>query len=288
MSVKIKAPAKINLTLDVIDRRADGYHIIESVMQTVDVYDEISLTVCDEEGIFLTCSDETLPTDAKNTAYRAAQVFYRHIEKAPHVCIDIEKKIPMEAGMGGESADAAGVLRGLNLLENAGFSTDELCRIGSEIGADVPFCVLQGTALAEGIGSILTPIAALADMPIVIAKGEKGVSTVQAYAAIDGAENRGTYPAAPMIEALCSEDMEAVAAHVGNVFDEVLQLPDVVQIKALMRENGARGCSMTGSGSAVFGLFDDKHTAADCVSVLKDYDFTAFICYPCHAEDESE
>lgn len=288
MSVKIHAPAKINLTLDVIDRRTDGYHIIESVMQTVDVCDEITLTACDDEGIFLTCSDEALPTDAKNTAYRAAEVFYRHVNQVPHVRIHVEKKIPTQAGMGGESADAAGVLRGLNILENAGFSTEELCRMGGEIGADVPFCVLQGTALSEGIGSILTPVAVLPDCPIVIAKGEKGVSTVEAYTAIDRAETRGHYPAAPLIEALCAEDLEVIAANIGNVFDEVLQLPDVVRIKEIMRENGTMGCSMTGSGSAVFGLFEDKRTASVCVEALEDIGFTAFVCHPYRAEDEAE
>lgn len=287
MSLTIEAPAKINLTLDVVDRRADGYHIIESVMQTVDVCDTIELTVCEQEGITLTCSDKTLPTDESNTAYHAAQVFYEHLGKTPHLEIYIEKRILSMAGMGGESADAAGVLRGLNELENAGFSVQELCAIGSEIGADVPFCVLQGTALAEGIGSILTPLAPLSDdVFIVIGKGEKGVSTKQAYAAIDAAQNRGRYDSAPMIDALCNGDLEEIARCVGNVFDEVLALSDVARIKEWMREHGALGSSMTGSGSAVFGLFDDKHTASACVAALKDADFTALLCRPYNQTEE--
>ncbi len=287
MSFTIEAPAKINLTLDVIDRRADGYHIIESVMQTVDVCDTIELTLCEDEGITLTCSDETLPTDHTNTAYHAAQVFYAHIDKTPHLKIHIEKRIPSMAGMGGESADAAGVLRGLNELERAGLSVQDLCALGSEIGADVPFCVLQGTALAEGIGSILTPLAPLEnDVFIVIGKGAAGVSTKQAYAAIDAALDRGRYPASPMIEALCGDDLGEVARCVGNVFDEVLALPDVVRIKSIMREQGALGCSMTGSGSAAFGLFDDKHEAGLCVAALKGEGMSAFVCQPYNTTSE--
>jgi len=287
VSFTIEAPAKINLTLDVVDRRADGYHLIESVMQTVDVCDIIELELCEKEGIVLTCSDETLPTDETNTAYRAAQVFYEHIGQTPHLNIHVEKHIPSMAGMGGESADAAGVLHGLNALEHAGLSLQELCALGSQIGADVPFCVMQGTALAEGVGSILTPLVGLPDDTfIVIGKGEKGVSTKQAYAAIDAAQNRGRYDSAPMIDALCNGSLQEVANGVGNVFDEVLMLPDVGRIKALMRENGALGCSMTGSGSAVFGLFDDKHAASECVTVLKDADFEAFVCQPQYPTEE--
>ena len=287
MAFSIEAPAKINLTLDVTDRRADGYHIIESVMQTVDVCDTIEFTVSEQEGITLTCSDETLPTDESNTAYHAAQVFYEHIGKTPRLEMHIEKRIPSMAGMGGESADAAGVLRGLNELENAGLSVQELCALGSEIGADVPFCVLQGTALAEGVGSILTPLAPLdEDVFIVIGKGDTGVSTKQAYAAIDAAQNRGRYDPAPMIDALCNGDLNEIARCVGNVFDEVLALPDVTTIKGLMKEHGALGCSMTGSGSAVFGLFDDKHTAGVCAAALKEAEFTALICQPYYPTEE--
>lgn len=284
MSVKLEAPAKINLTLDVIDRRADGYHILESVMQTVDISDIISLDIADEAGIVLTCSDPVLPTDNKNTAYRAAEVFYQQIGRPPRVCIHIEKHIPMEAGMGGESADAAGVLLGLNRLEKAGFSVEELCEMGSRIGADVPFCVWQGTALSEGIGSILTSVPAMPDAYIVLGKGNKGVSTAEAYAAIDAAETRGRYPTTTAVEALCEGDLEKLASSLGNVFDEVLALPDVQRIKELMRENGALGCSMTGSGSAVFGLYDDRHAASACQKVLDENDFATWLCRPYQPE----
>ena len=286
MSVTVQAPAKINLTLDVIDRRADGYHILESVMQTVDICDEISLEISDEEGIFLTCSNPDLPTDARNTAYRAAEVFYQQIGRRPRVRIAIEKHIPMEAGMGGESADAAGVLHGLNRLERAGFSVETLCELGSCVGADVPFCVWQGTALSEGVGSILTSVSDMPDAYIVLGKGEKGVSTAEAYAAIDAAGSRGRYAASPAIEALCEGDLVKLAASLGNVFDEVLALPDVQGIKALMRDNGALGYSMTGSGSAVFGLFDDRHAALSCQKRLDENGFATWICHPYRPKSE--
>lgn len=278
-SCAVDAPAKINLTLDITGRRADGYHLLRTVMQTVDLCDTVTLIV-GGEGIRLTVSDDAVPADERNTAWKAAALFYEAAEIQPAVDILIEKRIPQQAGMAGGSADAAAVLRGLNYLYGEPLTESVLVMLAEKVGADVPFCVLGGTTLATGIGEELTPLPAMPPVWITVVKPEIGVSTGEAYAAVDSAalplhaqrEER-------LLAAVAAGDAAAVGANLFNVFDEALSLPAVALIKAAMAAYRPLGCQMTGSGSAVFALFDSEEqaqAAADGLTAMGE----TFVCRP--------
>ncbi|MBQ9414472.1 MAG: 4-(cytidine 5'-diphospho)-2-C-methyl-D-erythritol kinase [Clostridia bacterium] len=258
MSVRVTAPAKINLTLYVEGKRADGYHELTSVFQTVTLADTVILEQADH--IKLSCSDPALPTDERNTAHRAAAAFFAATGIQGGATIHIEKRIPQQAGLGGGSADAAGVLVGLNALYDAGLSTADLCRIGASVGADVPFCVAGGTAMVTGIGEILRPLPPMPDCAIAIVKPPIGVSTKEAYQAVDA------LPKSPadrdaMCRALQNGDLIAIARLLDNDFERALCLPEVERAKDQLRSFSPLGVSMSGSGSAVFALFDREETA---------------------------
>lgn len=276
-----RAPAKLNLTLDVTGRRADGYHEIRTVMQTVDLCDEVTVRLTRDHGIRLELSDPSLPTDHRNTCHQAAARFFEATGLVcPGVSIRVTKRIPQQAGLAGGSADAAAVLRGLNRLLRAGLSARELCEIGALVGADVPFCVQGGTALATGIGEQLTPLPPLGAVWIVLAKPPVGVSTKAAYEAIDAAAVPLTRPAETrMIEALSAGDAALVGSRLCNVFEQALALPEVAAIRRHMATCSPLGSAMTGSGSAVFALFADESAARDCARALSPHART-FVCRP--------
>lgn len=286
-SIAVNAPAKINLSLDILGRRYDGYHFMKTLMQTVDLYDTVSLQRREEAGIALSCTEQALPCDETNLAYKAAVRFFAYAEQAgvegigeDGLAIEIEKRIPWQAGLAGGSADAAAVLVGLNELYECGFTEEQLCAIGTQIGADVPFCIVGGTLLAEGIGEILTPLPALANCTIVLAKPEHGINTAEAFASYDSAPARER----PDTDSLISTIVTGNIAEMAGLMRNVLEPPDDTDtqaIKAVMREFDALGAMMTGSGSAVFGIFDSKRKAAKCLDALERlYPFTA-ICRPC-------
>lgn len=279
-TITLHAPAKINLTLDVTGKRPDGYHTLVSVMQAVDVCDRITLSRRNEPGIALTLSDPRLPTDGRNTAYRAAEVFFRETGTAWGVEIHIAKYIPQQAGMAGGSADAAGVLWGLNRLAGNPCSVDKLCRMGAAVGADVPFCVKGGCALAEGIGERLTPLPSLPDCTIVVIKPPVGVSTGEAYRLVDETALETRQDQAEMLRALQNQDLSGVGQALGNVFERAIRLPEVTAIRTAMAAFRPQGSMMTGSGSAVFGLFDDDTTAIACAAALADQG-EVYLCRPC-------
>ncbi len=266
--IVVYAPAKINLTLDVTGRRADGYHTIRSVMQTVDLCDRITLQATATPGIFLTLSDDTLPCDEKNTAYKAAALFLEGTKATGGVVIHVDKLIPQQAGMAGGSADAAGVLVGLNHLLNAGWSTAQLCELGLKIGADVPFCIAGGCALCEGIGEVLTPAPAMPDLPLVVVKPPVGVSTAEAYRRVDEGDLEPRPDTEAMLAALQAQDGAAIGMTLGNVFETALQLPEVAAIRAAMAAYHPLGCRMTGSGSAVVALFAEDADAIACAAAM--------------------
>ena len=275
----IDAPAKINLTLDITGRRADGYHLLRSVMQTVDLCDTVTL-IPGGEGIRLTVSDETLPADERNTAWKAAALFYEAAELTPAVDILIEKRIPQQAGMAGGSADAAAVLRGLNKLYDRPLTDSVLLILGEKIGADVPFCLLGGTMLAEGIGEELTALPTLPPVWITVVKPDVGVSTAAAYAAVDSADiPLHTERETALLAALRGGDVAGVAANVFNVFEDALALPEVAEVKAALAAFAPLGCQMTGSGSAVFAMFDSEDRATEAATALEALGAT-FVCRP--------
>ena len=281
MKVRAFAPAKINLTLDIVGRREDGYHLLESVMQTVDLCDTVTATYADDENIHLTC-DGGIPCDATNTAYRAATLFRQAVGLSYGFVITVEKQIPSQAGLAGGSSDAAAVLVALNVLTKAELSTDALCAIGAQIGADVPFCVQGGTVLCTGIGTDLTPLSPMTTCTVVIVKPRGGVSTPEAYRLLDTADYLEHPDTDAMCDAIKQGNLIGVAQHVGNSFERPLNLPHTATIRRQMDRYGAIASALSGSGSAVFGLFENEETAQDAVSALSvDYPQT-FLCRPCN------
>ncbi len=279
MQVTVIAPAKINLTLDVVGRRADGYHLLESVMQSVDYCDTLTASRADTVTL-RTIGGEVCPIE-KNTAYRAANAFFAHTGIAGGVAMTLHKHIPQQAGMGGGSADAAAALHALNRLYDTRLSVDELCRIGVTIGADVPFCVMGGAAYATGIGEELTALPRMPHCAIVIAKPDDGVSTAEAYAAIDSRpiERYAGHPA--MLAAMRAGDLEGICRGVYNVFESATAIEGVRALRERMAAFAPLAVRMTGSGSAVFAVFDDDAAAQQCADSLHgDYAF-ARVCRPC-------
>lgn len=281
MTVTVTAPAKVNLTLEVGARREDGYHEMKSVMQAVDLCDTVTLTANDSGRITLAITGAALPADLHNTAFKAARVFSEHIGRAAFgVHIDLQKRIPMQAGMAGGSADAAAVLWGMNVLTGAALPQETLCALGAKVGADVPFCVMGGAALASGIGTTLRAVTPLRDGWLVAVKPAVNVSTAEAYRATDSA---GALPLPDhdgMCRAMAAGDLTRVGALLCNAFEEALQLPEVAALRARMREYAPLGCLMTGSGSVVYALFEASEDAHRCAAGLREEYKDVFVCRP--------
>ena len=278
--ITLRGYAKINLTLDVTGRRNDGYHLLEMVMQSISLADTIQIQTTTEPGIRVTCNHSVIPCDPSNTAFRAAQLFSRRHGLTHGLSIHIDKQIPIQAGMAGGSADAAAVLVGLNRLLATGDSLDELCKLGLMVGADVPFCIRGGTMLAQGIGEILHPLPSMPDCFLVVCKPSVNVSTGEAYARIDHVPLPIHPNTKAMIQALKQKDLPAVSGYLCNVFEAVLELPEIDAIQRMMRQYGALGSRMTGSGSAVFGIFREENDAQNCVAFLKSQYSQTFLCHP--------
>ncbi|MGG5254537.1 4-(cytidine 5'-diphospho)-2-C-methyl-D-erythritol kinase [Neobacillus sp. SM06] len=255
MKLLVKAPAKINLSLDVLHKRPDGYHEVEMIMTTIDLADRIELTLLNEDKINILTHNRFVPDDQRNLAFQAAKLLKERFAIKEGVTIAIEKNIPVAAGLAGGSSDAAATLRGLNKLWNLGLSLDQLAELGAEIGSDVSFCVYGGTALAKGRGELITEIPAPPTCWVILAKPFIGVSTAEVYRRLD-LKNVHHPNIGKMIEALQTKDYDKVCGQVGNVLEEVtLHLyPEVAQIKEQMKRFGADAVLMSGSGPTVFGL----------------------------------
>ncbi len=255
LKVMVKAPAKINLSLDVLHKREDGYHEVEMIMTTIDLADRLELTLLDKNEIKIISHNRFVPDDQRNLAYQAAHLLLERFQVQKGVAITIEKTIPVAAGLAGGSSDAAATLRGLNKLWNLGLSMDELAEIGAEIGSDVSFCVYGGTALAKGRGEVIKELPAPPTCWVILAKPFIGVSTADVYKRLD--VSRVKHPNTNgMIEAIHNGSYEGVCSNLGNVLEDVtLQMhPEVAQIKDQMKRFGADAVLMSGSGPTVFGL----------------------------------
>lgn len=271
MKIEEKAKAKINLFLDVIGRRQDGYHLLKMVMQDIAVYDAVEISDV-EDGIILTGSTDAIPWDHSNLAYRAAEMFRRHFNINKGVRIHIDKCIPIAAGLAGGSADAAAVLRGLNKLWQVGATLQELKDIALGLGADVPYCVEGGTALAEGIGEHIVPLpAAIQGGWLVLAVPPIPVSTASVYRQWDELPVKPHAPIEPLIEAIDKSDLVAMGKHLFNALEAVtaVQLPIIGDIKGIMERCGSLGSCMSGSGPSVFGIFEYKDEAEAAADRLK-------------------
>ncbi|HIW74231.1 MAG TPA: 4-(cytidine 5'-diphospho)-2-C-methyl-D-erythritol kinase [Firmicutes bacterium] len=281
MRVVATAPAKINLTLDMVGRREDGYHLVRTVLQGLSLRESVTVWEEKEPGVRLSVVGAAVPADERNTAWKAAAVFRRETGHAlPGLGIRVHKRVPVGAGLAGGSADAAAVLAALDRLAGTHLRTDELCGLGAQVGADVPFCLLGGTAVGTGTGTILSPLPDLPDCWVAVAKPPESISTAEAYRRIDGAPDLPVSRSAAMEAAVCSGDLTAVGRELSNAFDAVTALSGVEEIKRVMRAHRTLGCQMTGSGSAVFGLFDDRADAERCVQALRVRWADAFLCRP--------
>lgn len=276
--IKVLAPAKINLFLDILGKLENGFHSLFMVMQAVDLCDEITVDK-GEGGISLTCSDARLPQDESNIAFKAAKAFFDATGTEPNAVISIKKKIPFEAGLAGGSADAAAVIVGLDALYGTKLSKQKMCEIGLTVGSDVPFCIKGGTCIAQNRGEVLSRVKPLRDCFIVLAKPEKGVSTAAAFAAADKA-----YIYHPdnlkMLEACSNGDFEGICKHAGNVFEQVIEVVERVEIKETMRLHGSLLYQMSGSGPTVFGIFDNEESAEKCADELRKRFEAVFVTKP--------
>lgn len=271
-SVKIKGMAKVNLGLDVLRRRPDGYHDVKMIMQTVNIFDELELAKSEENTIKITCDTAELPCDDSNLIYKAARLLFAHENCKEGVSIHLHKNIPIAAGMAGGSTDAAATLLGLNELFAFGKSKKELAEIGVKIGADVPYCIYGGTCLSEGIGEILTTLPAAPDCFVVVAKPHIGVSTKYVYENLH-ADTLQEHPDIDgMIEAIKENDIKKVADKMENVLETVTvkKYPEIEKLKSILLENGALNALMSGSGPTVFGLFTDKDVAKKALEKVEE------------------
>lgn len=267
--MKINAYGKINLTLDVVGRREDGYHLLDTVMQTISVWDELEIQHNRQPGVHLQCNRESLPTDSKNTAFRAAKFFLedRGLQNEG-VYIFIKKHIPSRSGMGGGSADAAAVLRGLNEMYETKLSAEKLMELGVKVGADVPFCVIGGAARCTGTGAQVEPIAPMPECWLVVCKPPTGMSTPRAYALLDQYPLSSIQATPRMLEAMAVGSLKRIGRSLANRFDETLRMAPVRALKRAMTDAGALGAMMTGSGSSVYGIFETEQRAREAMEQM--------------------
>ena len=262
-NISLKALAKINLGLDVVRRRDDGYHEVRMIMQTINLFDRLEIKKIKESAIKIHTNLFFLPVNENNLVYKAAKLLIDEFGIQEGVSVGLTKKIPVAAGMAGGSTDAAAMLFGMNRLFGLGLSKKQLMERGVKIGADVPYCIMRGTALAEGIGDKLSPLPAMVKCPVLIAKPQISVSTKFVYQNLK-LDDKTVHPDIDrLIEDIRNKDLKAVSDHMGNVLESVTipNYPVISQIKEQMMDSGAVGSMMSGSGPTVFGLFDDSRTA---------------------------
>lgn len=279
----LEAAAKINLMLDILGRTEDGYHTLFMIMQSVGIFDRVTITETGKAGtITLSCSNEKLPSDETNIGWKAAARFFEATGvKNPGIHIDIEKNIPFAAGLAGGSADAAAVFVGLNELTGAGLSVRELCRIAVAVGADVPFCIQGGTMAAMDIGEVLAPLPDIRQDWYVLVKPAQDVSTGEAYAAFDRADYVRHLDTTAMLRAAAVGDTDLVYSLVGNVFEQFIYVADRVEIKAIMRRSGSLTHCMSGSGPTIYGVFETEKEAKTCADALIAAGYTdTRVCQP--------
>ena len=270
--LELKALGKINLGLDVLGRRENGYHDVRMVMQTVSLYDRIIMKKSKTPGIRLETNLYYLPVNENNLAYQAAQMLMDEFHIEEGVSIQLDKHIPVAAGMAGGSSNAAAVLFGMNRMFSLGLSQKELMERGVKLGADVPYCIMRGTVLAEGIGEILTPLSPMPKCYVLIAKPAISVSTKMVYEKLDSHEIEDHPDIDGILAGLKAGDLKKVAGSMGNVLERVTvdAYPVIDQIKKMMIKEGALNAMMSGSGPTVFGIFEEKATARKAADAIRD------------------
>lgn len=279
--MKIKAYAKINLMLDILGTLPNGYHNLWMIMQSVSLHDTVTVEKTDSGRITLTCSVDGIPLDEKNIAHKAAVAFFEYtgIENSG-IHIHIEKEIPSEAGLAGGSADGAAVIKALNEIFSAKLNDRQMCRIGKKIGADVPFCIMGGTCLAQNIGEVLSPLEDIPDCYFVLAKPKMGVSTKEAFESVDNAGYIKRPKRDEMLIAATMGDFDKMCKLSANVFEQVIEVAQRVEIKKIMRECGSKLSLMSGSGPTVYGVFEEEKDAEKCAEKLKGFIKDVFVAKP--------
>ena len=271
--MRLRALAKINLGLDVVGKRGDGYHEVRMVMQTIQMYDVLEIEKKAEPGITLTTNIPYVPTDERNLVYKAARMLMDEFHIEEGLTMNLEKFIPVAAGMAGGSSDAAAVFVGVNRIFGLGLSEEELMKRAVKVGADVPYCVMRGTALAEGIGEKLTRLPRLPQCYVLVGKPGVNVSTKIAYENLNLNDPAMVHPDIDgMVNAIHEGNLDGMISRMGNVFEPgiIRRYPIIQEIKALMENNGARKAMMSGSGPTVFGIFDSKEKMEQAATVLRD------------------
>lgn len=277
--LKIEANAKINLFLDILGKFDSGYHSLFMVMQSVSLADTVTLEITGNGKTEIVCSDSSLPCDRRNLAYKAADAFFDAAGiRNEGLRISIDKRIPFAAGLAGGSADAAAVINGLDRLLATELPREKLLAAGLSVGSDVPFCMTGGTMLVQNLGDVLSPLPALASCYCVLIKPDYPVSTAQAYGAYDKAKHIYHPNCVNMLHCAASGDTAGICANAGNVFEQVVEVYERVEIKAIMRRHNALMCQMSGSGPTVFGLFEQKSAADACARELKKLSDDVFVC----------
>ena len=271
-SVVIKAMAKVNLGLDVLRRRENGYHDVKMVMQTVNLYDTLTISKTENAQIIITTNTGELPLNEDNLIYKAAKLLSTHTGKEYGVKIHLDKQIPIAAGMAGGSTDAAATLLGLNALYDLGLNKEELAKIGVKIGADIPYCIYGGTCLSEGIGEVLTKLPDAPDCFVVIAKPGIGVSTKYVYENLHIETVKDHPDIDGMIDAIKADNLDGVAQKMENVLETVTikRYPEIAVMKECLLENGAENALMSGSGPTVFGIFKEEEKAKRALFKLEE------------------
>lgn len=269
--ISLKALAKINLGLDVVRRREDGYHEVRMIMQTIHLYDRLDIKRTQEPGIQIQTNLSFLPVNENNLIYKAAKLLMDEFSITDGVSVKLDKRIPVAAGMAGGSTDAAAMLIGVNRLFSLGLTKRQLMERGVQIGADVPYCIMRGTALAEGIGEELSPLPPMVKCPVLIAKPSISVSTKFVYQNLKLDDTTIHPDIDRMIDDIKAKNLHDIAAHMGNVLETVTipNYPVIDEIKKHMLSNGAVGAMMSGSGPTVFGLFDDEDTAKKAYKAMR-------------------
>lgn len=273
MKLSIKAPAKINLTLDVLHKRDDGYHEVEMVMTTIDLADRIELTLLSEAHIKIDCSASFVPADDRNLAYQAAKLLQERYEVKQGVSVSIDKQIPVAAGLAGGSSNAAATIKGLNQLWSLGLTLEEMASLGTELGSDVAFCVYGGTALATGRGEIITRLPTPPPFWVILAKPPMGVSTANIYGKLSVADIKEHPDTQRMIRAISERNFNEITSSLGNVLEIVTlrEHPEVLHIKEQMRRFGADGVLMSGSGPTVYAITQKESRVQRIYNALKGF-----------------
>lgn len=269
-----KAMAKVNLGLDVLRRRQDGYHEVRMIMQSVDLYDVLTFEKTEAAGIVIRTNKKNIPTDQRNLIYKAADLLMQKYSITDGLRVTLEKRIPMAAGMAGGSTDAAAVFVAMNELFSLHMTQESMCELAVTIGADVPYCIVGGTVLAEGIGEKLTKLADAPACTLLIAKPSVGVSTKYVYENLHADKLRQHPDIDGMLTAICEDDLDGVAKRLGNVLETVTvkAYPVIEKLKSWMIEHGAVNALMSGSGPTVFGIYKEAQEAQRACEQLRKLD----------------